>query len=221
MISPIHYLEPALVLLAILFPSTLTGFFISMQKGRGFVILINSITYIFLIFLGFWTGFLDVIQFPVNQGWYLIGIVMGFGCIYSEIFIGKLVHYAETKVWIKKVKIHESVKGSLWLVDAVFIFLGAFGEEMIFRQIIFHLAEDIFGWPIIFVILFSSITYGLNHIFFSRVSVIQKIFSGFIFSLLFLLSNNSIMIPVLAHFTQNLVLYIAARRKDGGFVWEN
>lgn len=221
MIFPIHYLKPILILIAIVFPCTLTGFFISMQKDQRFVLSINSITYLFLILLCIWTGFVEMIQLPDNLLWYLIGIVMGFICIYFEIFIGKFIYYLKTKVWLRKVEIHESVKVKHWLIDIAFILIGALGEEMIFRQILFYITMDIFGWSSIFVLLFSSIIYGLNHIFFSRVAVVQKVFSGVIFSLLFLLSNNSVIIPILAHFTQNLILYILAGSKREGIVWRN
>ena len=45
----IHYLKVFLVLFAIIFPSTLTGFFMSLQKSRIFVTASNAITYLLVL----------------------------------------------------------------------------------------------------------------------------------------------------------------------------
>lgn len=217
----IHYLKVFLVLFAIIFPSTLTGFFMSLQKSRIFVTASNAITYLFLVLLGLWTGFIGEIHFPNNPIWLFIAMGMGFVCICIEVLVGKFILYAKNRVWIKRIEIHESASGTCWPIDVFLILVGAFGEEMIFRQILFYIGMDILGWPVLFVVLFSSIIYGLNHIFFSRQSVVQKVFSGIVFSMLFLLSGKSIIIAVLAHFSQNLILYTVARSKRGEFVWKN
>jgi membrane protease YdiL (CAAX protease family) len=77
---------------------------------------------------------------------------------------------------------------------------------------LFSVLRD-FGSQIGLVIALCAFVYALNHITFGPGSVVAKLPTGLIYTLLFYFSGLSIVIPILAHATQNLALLTLARSR--------
>jgi membrane protease YdiL (CAAX protease family) len=58
----------------------------------------------------------------------------------------------------------------------------------------------------------TSVVYGLNHLYFGWLAVLQKTLTGVGLGLLFIYSGYSILVPIIAHATQNLVVQLLPRR---------
>lgn len=99
-----------------------------------------------------------------------------------------------------------------------FLLLIIFGipilEEIVFRGFIISYLQ-IFEIPLVYVILISGIAYGVNHIFYGRVAVIQKIVTGIILGILFYLTGFSLFAPIITHIGSNtLILLIRYLRNN-------
>ena len=67
---------------------------------------------------------------------------------------------------------------------------------------------------IIAVIIIASFIYSINHIYFGANAVFQKFIVGIIYSLLFVYSSFSVIIPAITHFSQNMILYILSLNRS-------
>ncbi len=103
------YLDALLVGLAILFPGTMTGFFISINKN-AFVVWSNTIVYCLLILLAALTGFVGDLHPSASLIALVVTLPLSVLCIGSEVFIGKLDFYLTHKIWPKKVRFDQSLK---------------------------------------------------------------------------------------------------------------
>jgi len=65
------------------------------------------------------------------------------------------------------------------------------------------------------ILLVCPIVFAINHISFGVFAIPQKIVSGLIFTLIYILAGYSILIPTIAHVTQNLLLLFASRVRVG------
>lgn len=212
--SHIHYLDTLLVLIAIIFPATITGAFMQLEVKTSTLLLANALTYILMVVMVYSTGYLGEIILSNNILIYVIAIIMGYICILLEILEGQIVNYIKYGFWSENIEIHKSLTSKNIILDLLLLIIGASAEEIIFRQVFFYITYKIFGLNIIIVILLSSFIYGLNHIFFGTKAVLQKTITGIVYSLLFVISGYSIVIPAITHIVQNGILYIAGIDKE-------
>jgi membrane protease YdiL (CAAX protease family) len=89
----------------------------------------------------------------------------------------------------------------------VVLLLGA-AEEVIFRGVGQHLLTHVFGWPAAAAIALMALVYGLNHLYFGWLTVGQKAVTGLLFGALYQACGQAVLVPVLAHLTQNLVVLL-------------
>lgn len=209
-----HYLNVLLILAAISYPASLIPILIRLNIQKISALLPNVLIYLILVILCYETGYVKSIYFNVSFYFYFIALLVSVVCIYFEIFEAKFAHFIKYKSWPKRIIIHESMKSKCIILDIVLIALGAIGEEIIFRQVFFYITYDILGISIYAVMAFSSLLYGINHIYFGTNAVLQKLITGFIYSLLFIFSGYFIVVPIIAHFSQNMILYIWALRNN-------
>lgn len=85
------------------------------------------------------------------------------------------------------------------------------GEEMVFRQTWIHVLLNNFHVNILLVIIISSLVYALNHTVFGSAAIPQKFVSGLIYGSLYLISGNSILVPITTHYAQNVFLAVMGR----------
>ena len=101
-------------------------------------------------------------------------------------------------------------QGRFSLVNFCSIIAAAALEELVFRQFMMGgVLRALETAPWLAVIL-SAFFYGMNHVYFGRFAVIQKITSGLVFALIFAAGGGNVIPCILCHVTQNLILYFCA-----------
>lgn len=151
---------------------------------------------------------IQLLQFnlPIDNYWYIIAIAMSLVVILFEYVLVTIILRCQgdtSSIIINNL-------GANTILSKLSIVLIGILEEIIYRQIWFTILLKSFGFNIIIVILLSAIFYAYNHIAIGKYIFYQKIISGCIYSLLYLLSG-SIIIPIITHGLQNLI--IVSRRK--------
>ena len=209
-----HYLSAVLVLLAVSFPTSLIGIFYKFNLGNVNSILPNSLSYLLFVIIVFFTGYIGEINYNVNIYFVILAFIMSFVCIVIEIFEGMIFHFIKYKFWIKNIEIHKIIEKKNIFIDIIIIFTGAVCEEIIFRQVFFYILYNVLEVNIFIVIITASFVYSINHIYFGANAVFQKFIVGIIYSLLFVYSSFSVIIPAITHFSQNMILYILSSNRS-------
>ena len=209
-----HYLSAVLVLLAVSFPTSLIGIFYKFNLGNVNSILPNSLSYLLFVIIVFFTGYIGEINYNVNIYFVILAFIMSFVCIVIEIFEGMIFHFIKYKFWIKNIEIHKIIEKKNIFIDIIIIFTGAVCEEIIFRQVFFYILYNVLEVNILIVIITASFVYSINHIYFGANAVFQKFIVGIIYSLLFVYSSFSVIIPAITHFSQNMILYILSSNRS-------
>ena len=88
-------------------------------------------------------------------------------------------------------------------------------EKLIFRLVWINILTMIFGFSIIAGVLFSVIIYALNHMYYGINTVVQKLISGTVYFLLFVMSGGMILAPILCHMTQNIIVVGIGELQNG------
>ncbi|MDD5986744.1 MAG: type II CAAX endopeptidase family protein [Eubacteriales bacterium] len=100
----------------------------------------------------------------------------------------------------------------LSVLSVISILAAASAEELIFRGVIQGSIFPALGFPAWLGLLLSAFFYAMNHVYFGRFTVLQKMVSGLVFSALFLTGGGWILPSILCHAAQNLILYCWAVR---------
>ena len=95
------------------------------------------------------------------------------------------------------------------------VVVTAAAEELVFRGVWLPVLERSLGWLAAAAIALTSVIYGLNHLFFGWLTVVQKTVTGVALGVLFELSGFHLVVPVIAHVTQNLVVLLILPRWTG------
>ena len=209
-----HYLSAVLVLMAVSFPTSLIGIFYKLNLGRINSILPNALSYLLFVIIVFFTGYIGNINYNVNIYFVILAFIMSFVCIGIEIFEGMIFHFIKYKFWIKNIEIHKIIEKKNIFIDIIIIFTGAVCEEIIFRQVFFYILYNVLEVNIFIVIITASFVYSINHIYFGANAVFQKFIVGIIYSLLFVYSSFSVIVPAITHFSQNMILYILSSNRS-------
>jgi membrane protease YdiL (CAAX protease family) len=143
-----------------------------------------------------------VLARPASPYWYAVAAVLGVALPGLEIGVGVSVARLR-RVRVARIAVHE--RGSLGLVVVV---VTAVGEEIVFRGVGLHLLERSLGWYPVAAVAVTAVLYGLNHLYFGWLTVLQKCVSGALFGVLYNVSGHSLVIPLTAHLVQNLVVVL-------------
>lgn len=143
--------------------------------------------------------------------WYGVAILSGGFIIALEFGVGKSVMALEGKK-TKGISLNASYK-DVSMLTCVLTLLLAICEEVIFRWVWGAVLLHQLGVPVWGFVLLSAFFYAINHLYYGMETFIQKLVTGILFTLLFYLSGNHILIPMLAHIMQNLILLIAGRSR--------
>ena len=218
---PTPPLENMLLLMAVVFP---TGFGANItallsakpQRSLAGSLVGMIIAYALLGAAAMWVAPHHALQFqrPVAPIYYLAAILAGGLCILLEYSVGVVLVSLRSRTWVIRMTVHSSYTSAsrvgLWDIAAVLVFVIV--EEWVLRQMLFSVLQS-FGLQIGLVIALCAAIYALNHITFGLGSVVAKLSSGLIYTLLFFVSGFSIVIPILAHATQNLALLTLSRSR--------
>mgnify|MGYP000032968447 FL=1 len=133
--------------------------------------------------------------------------VLGIVCICIEYLAGVLLTLFFTRQRVFKLSVHsvysDTQKADMW--DVVFIGVFVILEELVFRTAVINI---LFGleFPTVAIVVIAISVFALNHVQWGLFALIQKMFSGCVFVLLYLLFDYNILIPVIAHCVQNYPL---------------
>ena len=142
-----------------------------------------------------------------------IAVVTGVLCICIEYLVGVALTFVLTKRWILKISVHSvynnSKKIDIWDIFAVGIFVIL--EELIFRSAIINVLSEL-GLSLILIVCIAIIIFTLNHVHWGVFVFIQKLFSGSVFVLLYVIFDYCILVPIVTHLMQNFTLLWLSRR---------
>ena len=133
--------------------------------------------------------------------------VLGIVCICIEYLACVLLTLFFTRQRVFKLSVHsvysDTQKADMW--DVVFIGVFVILEELVFRTAVINI---LFGleFPTVAIVVIAISVFALNHVQWGLFALIQKMFSGCVFVLLYLLFDYNILIPVIAHCVQNYTL---------------
>lgn len=219
--DPTPPLENMLLLMAVVFPTgfgaNLTALLSAKPKRSLAGRLVGMIVaYALLGAAAVWVAPRHALQFqlPVAPIYYLVAILAGGLCIFLEYSVGVVLLALRSGTLVTRMTVHSSYASAsrAGLQDIAAILVFVLGEEWVLRQMLFSVLQG-FRLPLGLVIALCTFVYALNHITFGPGSVVAKLSSGFIYTLLFCISGFSIVIPILAHATQNLMLLALARTR--------
>lgn len=106
-------------------------------------------------------------------------------------------------------------KGGFSFLNFCSIIAAASLEELVFRQFMMGgILQSLGAYPWLSVLL-SAFFYGMNHVYFGRFAVVQKITSGLVFASLYAAGGGNMIPCILCHVTQNLILYFHAVSQSG------
>lgn len=213
----IHYLN-LLILLATVYPvdmaqliRTLTG----KRRNKAYANPLEDIQLMCMMFVGYVSLIILVgivasesikIQRPTGMYWYVIAVAMAPLMIYMEYLVGYIT-LRLTGHRPKGMIIQQHWKRASVLMVLLTIMCGI-SEEIIFRQIWFYIMGIRMGIPMAFIMLITSLVYVLNHMYFGVYTMIQKMFTGMMLGILYIISGGSVLIPLIAHGSQNLIVAI-------------
>ena len=133
--------------------------------------------------------------------------VLGIVCICIEYLAGVLLTLFFTRQRVFKLSVHsvysDTQKADMW--DVVFIGVFVILEELVFRTAVINILFGL-GFPTVAIVVIAISVFALNHVQWGLFALIQKMFSGCVFVLLYLLFDYNILIPVIAHCVQNYTL---------------
>jgi membrane protease YdiL (CAAX protease family) len=114
---------------------------------------------------------------------------------------------------VGRVRLHERWGGAGWPVLGTALAV-AVAAEVIFRGVGLHLLVTELGWPAAAAVGLTAVGYGLNHLYFGPLTVLQKSVTGVLLGVLFLASGHSLLVVVVAHGVQNVAILGLARRRE-------
>lgn len=168
-----------------------------------------AITYGALVLLGAYGGFLLPLPWAVGWWWLPIGGLVGVAIVALEYLVAAAPRVSRGSGWPRLAPTSLYV-GRRSLPAVLLIAVVAALEEMVHRHLLIGgtLALLVPAWV---AVLISAAAYALNHGFFGRAAVLQKLPTGVLLGMLYLISGG-IIAPIVAHLTQNLLLYGYATR---------
>jgi hypothetical protein len=221
----IPYHETILLMCAIIFPVGFGGniaipFQMKARQSISYGLIGMVSAYFIVMVLTFFVRSEAIVTFNIAPlHLYFVAPFIGFLCLIVEYCIGMFQMYLKTGVVIKKFVIHSSYSTVLKIknIDLLMIFVFVIMEEYILRQTFFGIFLNTFKMEIWVIILLCACIYSINHITFGIQCLPQKLASGLIYTLIYYYSGMSVIIPIIAHATQNFTLLALSRtgRENG------
>ena len=153
--------------------------------------------------------FLSVTKYFRFDSWILIGFVLAPLLIVLEFGVGALIVKLQKKR-IERFAVDEQIgKEQKWIQVAVLIV--AVMEELFFRGIGHYIIIQQMGLSLASYLLFTALIYAINHVHEGIITATQKLFTGFMLGLLFVLSE-SLLVPIAAHVAENILIMVWSKK---------
>lgn len=141
---------------------------------------------------------------PSAWWWLAVAVAAGVAAPAWEIGAAAGVAWARGRR-IGPVRMHERWPGGTATALATAVVV-AVAEEIIFRGVGITLLVHALGSPVVVAVALTAAVYALNHLYFGWLTVGQKLLTGGVFGALYVLSGESLLVPLLAHVLQNVVV---------------
>lgn len=198
--SLIHFLDFNLLML-ILFPWAKACIKKDIPTKNEFCsVFISGFIFLFIYFFIVNSEYIKQIIKPITFKQTFFAIIITLLCIGLDITIFFLKY--------KKLKIEKIQNENLFIVILLLIVIPI-QEELIFRAFLYRLCNNYFDLSFPFILL-SGVSFGLNHIIYSKINIFTKLLWGIAFAIEFLLFQN-ILLCVLSHILCNLCIYFLGK----------
>ncbi|MBS2963475.1 CPBP family intramembrane metalloprotease [Actinocrinis puniceicyclus] len=157
---------------------------------------------------GFSPGYLS--SWSVGALWVVGAVVAGCAVVALEFGLGAAPYLLRGKRGLRL-----GVMLASGSVDAAFVasvVATGIAEELLYRGLWIGILHERLGLVLPAAILAAACAYALGHVFFGMNVVAQKATTGAVFGVL-LVSSGSVVVPLLAHVTQNLVVSALGARQ--------
>lgn len=143
--------------------------------------------------------------------YYVLSPFAGVAALILEYIAGAVMFLAVNGKWPEGISVHPVYSGREKIGPLDILAAGSFviTEELVFRSAIMEILMSS-GAAAITAAAVSAAVFAMNHIHWGIESFLCKLLSGFLYSIVYLLSGFCILIPAAAHMTQNCILLIAA-----------
>lgn len=184
----------------------------AVKRGNDYYLLCCCGVYLVFLLMGVLVVSKPNIQFSFKHSWWVVvSMITPIILIFGEYLIGMLAMILEGKK-VKGFSIITSWK-NISIIGFCSTLLLAVFEELMYREIWANILIHNLGLNEWLFVIISSCFYAMNHIYFGYKIYIQKFFAGCVFSILYLVSGYCILVPLTAHFIQNLIILSIGRSK--------
>lgn len=146
---------------------------------------------------------------PAAWWWCVVAVVAGLAAPALEVAAGAAVALLR-RARPARVRLHErasaggvGLAGAAAAAGAVAV---AVAEEVIFRGVLLYLLVHPLAVAPAAAVVLSAALYGLNHLYFGWLTVLQKGLTGVLLGVLCVAAGYSLLVPLLAHVAQNLLV---------------
>ncbi len=144
----------------------------------------------------------ELFRLPVEPRWYLYAAGVGIAAPFAEYLVGLIALRR-----LVPLRTHDLAgKGPLALLA---VLVAAIAEEMVFRGVFLPVLSQLV--PVLVALGVAAVVYGLNHLYFGWLAVVQKTLTGVALGILFVYSGYSVLVPIAAHALQNLIVLVLPR----------
>lgn len=154
-----------------------------------------------------------VLRAPAAWWWCAVAVAAGLAAPALEVATGSAAALAQRRR-VGRVRLHERGAGGSAAAVAGAVVVAA-AEEVIFRGVGLHLLVHGLGWPAVAAVGLTAVVYGLNHLYFGWLTVLQKTVTGVLFGGLFVAAGYSLLVPLVAHAVQNILVLTVLPRWGG------
>ncbi|MCL2737178.1 MAG: CPBP family intramembrane metalloprotease [Propionibacteriaceae bacterium] len=213
----IPFLESVLVLIAVIFPTGLgSNIGVAFSRKKYTIRWDNAgliIAYIVTIAVVAWA--IPSARVGVRLSWWLLLGLAGFLCFFIEFGVGTLAFVGMNHRLPRNIRLsspYDQYPQVTW-VDVTVVCLFVVLEEVVLRSLLYTVLTTMGLTNVVWLAVVMVAIYAVNHVPFGLIAVAQKVFSGTVFVVLFLVSGENLLVPIIAHMIFNCFLLVLSRRQ--------
>lgn len=147
------------------------------------------------------------INLPNSVYWLVAAPFIALLIVFGEYMINQSMHFAVYRKWTFRTDVYDFYGTSrLSFFALAMVVANVIVEELLIRQVAFDFLlgpANLAPWAVIGI---SAVLYSANHIAFGLNGLIDKLFAGIVYAIVYHLSGYSIAVVVAVHAIQNLGL---------------
>jgi membrane protease YdiL (CAAX protease family) len=155
-----------------------------------------------------------LLRLPAATWWWGAAVGLGVAAPLVEYAVGVLATLARRRR-IAGFGLHERAQRAT-VIGVSALVVVAVAEELIFRGLWLPLLRGQLGCVTALAVALAAVVYGLNHLYFGWLTVVQKAVTGAVLGAAYLACGGSVLVPAVAHVVQNLVVMLVIGRLAAG-----